>query len=112
MTIKYRNPWVVLVLSIATFGIYALYWTVKTKGEINRMGGKIPTAWLVIVPIANLYFLYRYMEGFSAYVKKDNNPILWVVFYLVIAPMAMLFVQMELNKYAARSEVRAEASRI
>lgn len=100
MTIKYRNPWVVVILSLFTFGIYLIYWTVQTKEEINGMGGKIPTAWLIIVPIVNIYFLYRYMENFSIYVKKDNNPILWFVFHLVIAPVAILFVQMELNKYA------------
>jgi len=100
VTIKHRSPVAVIILSIITFGLYALYWTVKTKGEINSLGAKIPTAWLIIVPIANIYFCYRYMEGFSVYAKKDNNPILWFLLYLVIAPVAMIFVQIELNKLA------------
>lgn len=99
MSIKYRNPVAVIIFSVITFGIYALYWVVKTKKEINGLGARIPTAWLVIIPIVNIYFFYKYAEGFSLFVKKDNNPILWFLFYLVIAPVAMLFVQMELNKY-------------
>jgi hypothetical protein len=101
MKIKARNPVGIIILSIITFGIYALYWIVKTKGEINSLGGRIPTAWLVIVPIANIYFFYRYAESFSTYVKKDNSPILWFLLFLVIAPVAMILVQIELNGHAA-----------
>ena len=60
MQIKYRSPVAVIILCIVTFGIYAIYWTFKTKDEINTQGATIPTAWLVFVPIANLYFFYRY----------------------------------------------------
>jgi len=100
MNIKQRNPIAVVIFSIITFGIYGLYWIVKTKGEINGMGGKIPTAWLIIIPFVNLYFAYRYSEAFSLYVKKDDNPILWFLLWLVLFPAAMIFVQIELNKHA------------
>ena len=103
MPIKHRSPVAVIILSIITFGIYALVWTVKTKGEINRLGGKIPTAWLVIIPLANIYFWYKYSEGFSENVKKDNSPILWFLLFIVISPVAMILVQMELNKYAGQT---------
>src|SRR4030095_14203484 len=43
----------VILLSIITFGIYALVWFVKTKGEMVKHGAAIPPAWLLIVPIAN-----------------------------------------------------------
>ncbi len=101
MHIKQRDPVAIIILSIITFGIYALYWTVKTKGEINNLGASIPTAWLFVIPIVNIYFAYKYAEGFSVYVKKDNNTILWFLLYLVIAPVAMILVQMELNKLAS-----------
>lgn len=106
MNIKHRSPVAVVILSIITFGIYALYWIVKTKGEIKNLGAKIPTAWLVIVPIANFYFYWKYAEGFSTYVKKDNQPILWFLFFLVIWPVAMIFIQIELNKLAVSKSVQ------
>ena len=101
-TIKHRNP-VAIIFSLITFGIYSLVWTVKTKKEINGLGGKIPTAWLVIVPIANLYFWYKYSEAFSIYAKKDNQPILWFLLFLVIWPVAMILIQIELNKLADKT---------
>ena len=100
MPIKHRSPVAIILLSIITFGIYAIVWTVKTKNEINSLGAKIPTAWLIIVPIANLYFLYKYSEGFAQFVKKDTDAILWFLLYLVISPVFMILVQIELNKLA------------
>jgi len=109
MKVKHRSPVAIIILSIFTFGIYAFYWLVKTKAEINGLGAKIPTAWLVIVPIANIYFFYKYAEGFSAYVKKDNTPVLWFLLYIVIAPVAMILMQIELNKIAPGAAVTPSA---
>jgi hypothetical protein len=103
MAVKRRNPALVIIFSILTFGIYGIYWFVKTKGEINSMGANIPTAWLMIIPIANLYFLYKYSEGFCNFVKKGDNIILWFLLFFLISPLAMILVQIELNKYAETS---------
>lgn len=48
---KNRNPLLVFLLSILTGGIYSWYWLVKTKGEMNKLGEKIPTAWIWLIPI-------------------------------------------------------------
>jgi len=97
--VKQRNIVLVYIYSIITFGIYAIYWMVSTKEEINSMGASIPTAWLIIVPIANIYWVYKYCEGFAVYVKKDNNTILWFVLYILVGIIMPAIVQSELNKY-------------
>jgi hypothetical protein len=98
--IKKRNIVLVYVFSIITLGIYAIYWVVKTKGEMNSLGAKIPTCWLLIIPIANLYFMYRYCEGFATKVKKDNNTILWFIVTIIVGIVMPAIVQSELNKLA------------
>lgn len=98
--VKHRNIFLVYLFSFITFGIYALYWTVSTKNEMNRLGASIPTAWLIIVPIANIYWTYKYCEGFSVNVKKDNNTILWFVLYLFVGIIMPAIIQSELNKLA------------
>jgi len=100
LAIKKRSPVAVIIFSIITFGIYWFYWTVKTKEELKSLGAEIPTAWLIIVPIANLYFFYKYTEGFSSYVKKDKNAIMWFLLWFFVAPLAMILIQIELNKLA------------
>jgi len=98
--VKKRSPIAVVLLSIVTLGIYALYWFVVTKDEMNGLGAKVPTAILIIIPIVNIYWLYKYAEAFATVVKKDNNTILWFVLVWFIAIIAMPLMQIELNKLA------------
>ena len=100
MGIQRRNPVLVIIFTIITFGIYSIYWFVKTKDEINSLGAEIPTAWLLIIPIANLYFQYKYADGFSEFVKKDDNAIMWFLLLFLVGPVAMIIFQIELNKLA------------
>ena len=46
---KRRSPIAVLLLGVFTAGIYMLFWLVKTKGEMNSKGEKIPTAWIWLI---------------------------------------------------------------
>ena len=98
--VKYRNIFLVYLFSIITFGIYAIYWAVSTKNEINSLGADIPTAWLIIVPIANLYWVYRYCEGFALKAKKDNNTLLWFILFILVGIIMPAIIQSELNKRA------------
>ena len=95
-----RDVLVVYLLGIVTFGIYFIVWMVKTKTEMNSLGAQIPTAWLIIVPIANIYWLYKYSEAFSLYVKKDNNAVMWFLLFWFISIITPAIVQSELNKLA------------
>jgi ABC-type transport system involved in cytochrome c biogenesis permease subunit len=98
--VKSRNIVMVYLLSMITFGIYGIYWTVATKNEINGQGAEIPTAWLIIIPIANIYWMYKYCEGFSEKVKKDDNTLLWFVLYILVGIIMPAIIQSELNKLA------------
>ena len=98
--VKHRSIFLVYLFSFITYGIYSLYWVVSTKNEINNLGAKIPTAWLLIIPIANLYWIYKYCEGFAENVKRDNNTVLWFVLYLLVSIVMPAIVQSELNKLA------------
>jgi len=93
-----RNIILVYVIGFITFGIYFIYWLIKTKGEINSLGATIPTSWLLAIPIANIYRMYRYCEGFSVNLKRDINTILWFLVYILVAPVMPALVQSELNK--------------
>ena len=96
--IKRRNPALVIILSIITLGIYFIYWIVQTKGEINSLGADIPTAWFIIVPFGNFYFLYKYCDAFSEYVKKDKLGPVWFLISITCFPVLPVIVQVELNK--------------
>jgi hypothetical protein len=61
---KRRSPAAPLLLPIITLGIYSLVWHVKTKNELNlTIADRIPTAWLLIVPIANIFWMIAFARG-------------------------------------------------
>jgi len=100
MAIKKRNPALVIIFSIITLGIYFIYWFVQTKEEIKSLGANIPSAWFIIVPIGNVYLLYKYCDGFSEYVKKDGLGIAWFLLVFAFPAVLPVIVQVELNKLA------------
>jgi|GEM_PF-1445604 hypothetical protein len=97
--IKYKNVFTVYALMVFTLGIYALIWTVKSKRDMNALGAEIPTSWLLIVPIVNVYWAYKYCEGFACHVKKDDNTLLWFCVHMFAGIIMPALVQSKLNNY-------------
>ena len=96
-----RNPLLVFFLSIVTLGIYALVWYVKTKREMNTKGAQIPTAWLIIIPIANLYWLWKFSEGVEMVTNKEMSAGVTFLLVFLLCVIGMAIVQSSLNKVAA-----------
>ena len=99
-----RNPVLVILFSILSCGIYAIYWMVKTKVEMNNRGAKIPTAWLIIVPIANWYWMYKWSEGVQIVTNGQQNAILLFVLYIIFSPATMFIAQDAFNKLGGAAD--------
>jgi hypothetical protein len=97
-----RNPIVVFILCFVTFYIYQLIWLVKTKEEMNSSAqAGIPTAWLLIVPIANLFWLWKWSEGVG---KATNGGYSGAVAFLlmwILGPIGAAILQAKFNEVAA-----------
>jgi hypothetical protein len=94
-----RNILLVYILSFVTLGIYFVYWLYKTKNELNELGANIPSFILFFIPIVNIFWLYKYTEGWAHVTKKDNVIIYFIVFLFVNIIMPYL-VQKDLNEIA------------
>jgi ABC-type transport system involved in cytochrome c biogenesis permease subunit len=97
---QHRNIFAVVLLTIVTFGIYGIVWEVKTKIEMNNKGAEIPTAWLIIVPIVNIWWLYKYSEGVEKVTNGKMSAILCFVLIWVLGVIGMAIVQNEFNQVA------------
>lgn len=93
-----RNPMTVALLPFVTFGIYGIYWYVKTKGEMNAKGAKIPTALLLIIPIANVFWLWKYSEAVEHITGGKMQGIVAFLLFLFIGPIGIYMVQDAFNK--------------
>lgn len=106
MCLKERSLVGMAILTVLTFGLYFIYWAVKTKGEINCLGGRIPTAFLVIIPLANFYFWYRYAQEYVSHVKKDSDPIAYFLLMALLPIVGFFVVQDGLNNHIRNQTAR------
>ncbi|CAN5767145.1 DUF4234 domain-containing protein [soil metagenome] len=97
-----RSVIMLIILTIVTFGIYLLYWLVKTKDEMVRQGADIPTAWLLIVPIASIYFMWKFCGGVEHVSGGKLSQVLSFVLILALGVIGLAVIQAELNKAADR----------
>ncbi len=79
---KKRSPIAVFLLGLVTIGFYSWYWAVKTKGEMNRLGEKIPTAWIWLIPfVGSIWWYWKYSEGVEHITNEKLN---WVMAFIVL----------------------------
>lgn len=104
-----RNPVAVALLAFFTFGIYGIYWWVKTKIEMNEKGTSIPTAWLLIVPFVNIWWMYKYCEGVDEVTNGKMSTVLGFVLLFFLGVIGMAIIQDSFNKVGAGSAAPAAA---
>ena len=93
-----RSPIAVVLLTLVTLGIYGIYWEVSTKIEMTKRGAEIPTAWLIIIPIANLWWIYKYCLGVEKVTDGKMSAVLALVLMLVLSVISMAIIQDSFNK--------------
>ena len=98
--VKKRSPFGVLVLMIITFGIYALVWWFKTSKEVKELSEIDFSSWGIFIPIYNLFVLYKYFSGIEKISEGKTSTILLFLLWVIIAPVAIIIIQSELNKHA------------
>jgi membrane protease YdiL (CAAX protease family) len=96
---KQRNPLAVFLLPIVTLGIYSWYWLVKTKGEMNKLGEHIPTAWIWLIPfVGAIWWYYEYSKGVEHVTGEKINWILAFVVLFLLSTIGQAIIQDSFNK--------------
>ena len=89
-----RPVGLVLIWSLLTFGLYNLVWLSRTKADLNARGADICSTWYLIVPGANLYYMWQFSAALaqltSANPRNRHIPALFAfvlqAFAWVLAP--------------------------
>jgi len=98
-----RSPIAVFILSIITLGIYGIWWYVKTKGEMNAKGAQIPTAWLMIVPIVNWFWLWKWSQGVEKVTAGSTGAGLAFILLFLLGPIGAAVIQSKFNQLSGGS---------
>ena len=85
---------IILLIAFAVnlpFVAYMAYWLVQTKAELKARGAtEIPSTWLFIVPVAHIYYIYKYAEGAEKVTKGKVSLILVFLLYLFTTPFIVM----------------------
>ena len=105
---KRRNPVIVVILGFITLGIYQIFWFVTTRNAMKRLGIPIPTAWLIIIPFVNIWWLWKYSQGVEMFTGRHISAVMafWLVFLLEICGFGCVsnaLLQNEFNRVFASS---------
>ena len=95
-----RSPIAVFFLPVITLGIYGLIWLVKSKDEMNTQGAEIPTAWLLLVPIVQLWWFWKFAEGVGKVTHNEMSGGLAFILMLLLGNIGMAVIQSSFNKRA------------
>lgn len=112
--VKIRNPFLVFVWSLVTFGIYYVVWYYKINRELRDASGvevspvlailAITIGWIVIVPpFVSWYRTFNRIVAAQrgAGTRSEANPILGFILYVIAVfflPLEVIYAQDELNK--------------
>ena len=93
-----RSPIAVFLLAFPTIGIYSWYWAVKTKTELNRRGGTIPTAWIWLIPIVGaIYWYWKYSAAVGTATRGKMTPVVAFVLLMLTGSIGQAVLQSTYN---------------
>lgn len=92
-----RSVAAVIILTCLTAGIYVLIWFVKTKNEMVRQGADIPTAWLLIVPFASIYWMWKWAGGVEKVTDGKQDQAINFLLVFLTGLIGMAIIQSYLN---------------
>lgn len=96
---KKRSPIAVFCFGFITVIFYSWYWSVKTKGEMNKMGEKIPTAFIWLIPIVgSIWWTWKYSEGVEHVTNEKLSGVLAFIVLWLLGPIGNAIVQDYFNK--------------
>ncbi|HVC69465.1 MAG TPA: DUF4234 domain-containing protein [Acidimicrobiales bacterium] len=107
---KIRGPWIVILLSLITLGIYSLYWQYATFKEMKDhsgtgIGGGLGLLFAIILGIVNIFLMPAEVGNLYA-TEGQEKPVSGVTGFWVLLPIVGGFVwliktQGRLNRYWA-----------
>jgi hypothetical protein len=86
-----------VALTFVTLGIYGIFWEIRTAREMRALGADIPTAWLILVPFANIYWMWKYCSGVEHVTGGKSSGIINFLLMWFLSVIALAIIQDTFN---------------
>ena len=64
---------------------------------MNKLGAQIPTAWFLIIPIVNIWWLWKYSEGVDQVTKEKLSTPITFLLAMLLGTIGYAVIQHEFN---------------
>ena len=103
--IKRRNPFLIILFSVITLGIYSIFWLVYTTNELKKNTQSAPNPlllFLLLIPFVNIIIMFIYYWKYSKAINEltEFNALALFLLWVFVGPVGMIISQIELNKKA------------
>lgn len=117
-TIKTRSPWLALLFTFLTLGIYGFYWHVKLTNDSNTLskiktagGGKALLFGFITFGIYQYYWYYMLGKKVGDMENASSDGGLYLFLYLfLLGFVAKILAQKAINRTVAKARERANAA--
>lgn len=97
-----RSPIGVFILSLITAGIYHIVWLCKTTTELRNLGYDVPTRWMLIIPFANIYWLWCYSKAVEEATGGQNTQLVYFIVQMLLGAIGQAIIQNDFNRVPDR----------
>ena len=104
---RQQSPISVFLLTLVTFGIYGIFWLARTRGEMVRMGADIPTTFLIIVPLANIWYMWKWSKGVEHVTGGKMQGVIAFLLQWLLGAIGDAIIQDSFNKVGSQAQPAA-----
>ncbi len=92
---------IIALLVVIVSGFYSLYWLIDTARVLRReTGERIPLAILLVIPLANYWWMWRYGSAAEKYTSGKVQGVLGFILLALLGPIGMGILQDSYNKHS------------
>ncbi len=95
--VRRRSGLAVVSLSVASAFAFCVVWLCQTRRDLNRLGARIPTPWLLVTPITALYFAWCWAEGARHVTAGRISTLSAFLALCLLGPLGMARLQERFN---------------
>ncbi|MFW5739396.1 MAG: DUF4234 domain-containing protein [Myxococcota bacterium] len=94
----HESPVKIILLTMVTCGLYAIYYFYKSAEELNARGAEIPAFWWMFIPLLGLLWSWKWAQGVEKVTGGQQSAVMTLVFLMFLGPIGQYLVQSKLNQ--------------
>lgn len=94
----HESPVKIVLLTMVTCGIYAIFYFYKSAEELNARGAEVPSFIWIFIPVLSLLWTWKWAQGVEKVTGGQLSAVMTLVYLMFLGPIGQYLVQSKLNQ--------------